>query len=58
MSENERRLKVRILVCDAIAQAAHFESATKARNAELYAICDIPATIPQHANALFSVVQY
>jgi predicted dehydrogenase len=29
------------LGCGPIAQAAHFESATKARNAELYAICDV-----------------
>ncbi len=41
MSKDERRLKVGILGCGAIAQAAHFESATKARNAELYAICDL-----------------
>jgi predicted dehydrogenase len=36
-----RRLRVGILGCGPIAQAAHFESATKARNAELYAICDV-----------------
>jgi predicted dehydrogenase len=30
-----------VLGCGPIAQAAHFESATKARNAELYAICDV-----------------
>src|ERR1700745_1898847 len=36
-----KQLKVGILGCGAIAQAAHFESATKARNAELYAVCDV-----------------
>lgn len=41
MTRDGRRLKVGILGCGPIAQAAHFESATKARNAELYAICDI-----------------
>ncbi|GJG87531.1 oxidoreductase [Gemmatimonadetes bacterium T265] len=30
-----------MLGCGPIAQAAHFESCTKARNADLYAICDI-----------------
>ena len=40
MTKDGRRLKVGILGCGPIAQAAHFESATKARNAELYAICD------------------
>lgn len=37
----QRRLKVGVLGCGPIAQAAHFESANKARNAELYAICDV-----------------
>ncbi len=32
---DDRRLKVGILGCGPIAQAAHFESAAKARNAEL-----------------------
>ncbi len=41
MKKDERRLKVGILGCGPIAQAAHFESATKARNADLYAICDV-----------------
>lgn len=34
------RLRVGVLGCGQIAQAAHFESCRKARNAELYAICD------------------
>lgn len=34
-------LKVGVLGCGPIAQAAHFESCTKARNADLYAICDV-----------------
>ena len=36
-----RKLKIGVLGCGQIAQAAHFESCTKARNAELYAICDL-----------------
>ncbi len=36
-----QKLKVGVLGCGPISQAAHFESANKARNVELYAICDI-----------------
>ncbi len=39
--KDERRLKVGVLGCGPVAQAAHFESCTKARNADLYAICDV-----------------
>jgi predicted dehydrogenase len=41
VTKDERCLKVGVLGCGPIAQAAHFESAAKARNAELYAICDV-----------------
>jgi predicted dehydrogenase len=36
-----RRLRVGVLGAGQIAQAAHFDSCTKAANAELYAICDV-----------------
>ena len=39
--KDDRRIKVGVLGCGPIAQAAHFESAAKARNAELHAICDV-----------------
>jgi predicted dehydrogenase len=39
--KDQRLLRVGVLGCGPIAQAAHFESCTKARNAELYAICDV-----------------
>ncbi len=39
--KDNRLLRVGVLGCGPIAQAAHFESCTKARNAELYAICDV-----------------
>jgi predicted dehydrogenase len=39
--KDDRRLKVGVLGCGPIAQFAHFESCTKARNADLYAICDV-----------------
>ena len=34
-------MRIGVLGCGPIAQAAHFESCTKARNADLYAICDV-----------------
>jgi predicted dehydrogenase len=40
-NKQDRRLRVGVLGCGPIAQAAHFESCRKARNAELYAICDV-----------------
>src|SRR5262245_1931315 len=40
-NSHDRRLRVGVLGCGPIAQAAHFESCRKARNAELYAICDV-----------------
>jgi predicted dehydrogenase len=40
-------LKVGILGCGPIAQFAHFESAVKGRNTELYAICDVAADLVQ-----------
>ncbi|MDE2383546.1 MAG: Gfo/Idh/MocA family oxidoreductase [Alphaproteobacteria bacterium] len=39
--KESRLLNVGILGCGPIAQAAHFESAAKARNAALYAVCDV-----------------
>jgi len=39
--KEDRRLRIGVLGAGQIAQAAHFESCTKARNADLAAICDI-----------------
>lgn len=39
--KEDRLLRIGVLGCGQIAQAAHFESCTKARNAMLYAICDV-----------------
>ena len=41
IAKEGRRLRVGVLGCGPIAQFAHFESCTKARNADLYAICDV-----------------
>lgn len=50
MSET-RRLRLGVLGCGPISQAAHFESAVKARNAELYAICDVAEDLRQRMAA-------
>lgn len=39
--KDPRQLRIGVLGCGPIAQAAHFEACTKARNATLYAICDV-----------------
>jgi predicted dehydrogenase len=39
--KEERLLRIGVLGAGPIAQAAHFESCNKARNAELHAICDV-----------------
>jgi predicted dehydrogenase len=41
LRKEDRLLRVGVLGCGPIAQAAHFESCTKARNATLHAICDV-----------------
>jgi len=40
MKKEERLLRIGVLGCGPIAQFAHFDACRKARNAELYAICD------------------
>ncbi len=40
MNQKPRKLKVGVLGCGPISQAAHLTSCRKAHNAELYAICD------------------
>jgi predicted dehydrogenase len=39
--KDKQRLRFGVLGAGQIAQAAHFESCTKARNADLFAICDV-----------------
>jgi predicted dehydrogenase len=38
--KKEKRLRMGVLGCGPISQAAHLEASLKARNAALYAICD------------------
>src|ERR1700742_3974594 len=40
-NKDPRRVRIGVLGAGQIAQAAHFESCAKARNAELAAICDV-----------------
>jgi predicted dehydrogenase len=40
ITKEDRRLRIGILGCGPIAQFAHLEACVKARNADLYAICD------------------
>lgn len=41
MKKDSRLLRIGILGCGPISQFAHFDACRKARNAELYAICDL-----------------
>ena len=45
IAKRERRLNVGVLGCGPIAQFAHLESCQKARNVELYAMCDVAADL-------------
>jgi predicted dehydrogenase len=45
--KQDRRLRVGILGCGPIAQFAHLESAVKARNCDLHAICDVAGDLVQ-----------
>jgi predicted dehydrogenase len=47
----DSKLNIGVLGCGPIAQAGHFESCTKARNARLYAICDVAADLRERMAA-------
>jgi len=51
--KDDRLLRVGVLGCGPIAQAAHFESCNKARNAELFAICDVADDLRERMAATF-----
>jgi predicted dehydrogenase len=54
VADEVRRLKIGVLGCGPIAQAAHFESANKAKNVELYAICDVADDLRQRMAATYA----
>ncbi len=53
IKKQERLLKVGVLGCGPIAQFAHFESCQKARNATLYAICDVADDLVDRMSAIY-----
>src|SRR5918995_2079141 len=52
MSEKQRALRVGVLGAGPIAQAAHFEACRKAKNAELYAICEVAEDLLERMSAI------
>lgn len=52
INKEARCLRVGVLGCGPIAQIAHFEACRKARNAELYAICDVADDLRQQMAAI------
>ena len=53
MKKEKRLLRVGVLGCGPISQAAHLEASLKARNAELYAACDLAEDLVQKIAARF-----
>lgn len=54
MKKDTRLLRVGILGCGPIAQIAHFDACRKARNADLYAICDVADDLRDKMAAIHS----
>jgi predicted dehydrogenase len=53
MRKDERRLRVGVLGCGPISQIAHFDACRKARNIDLYAICDVADDLRDKMDALW-----
>lgn len=51
---NQPKLKVGVLGCGVISQAAHLEASARAGNVELYAICDVAQDLVDKMNSKFS----
>src|SRR5438445_10862148 len=54
MNKEARLLRIGVLGCGPIAQIAHFDACRKARNAELYAICDVAEDLLAKMTAIHS----
>lgn len=52
MNKEARLLRIGVLGCGPISQIAHFDACRKARNAELYAICDLADDLLQKMAAV------
>ena len=53
MKKEDRLLRIGVLGAGPIAQAAHFDICRRARNAELYAICDVAPDLLARAAAVY-----
>ena len=54
MKRDDRQLRIGILGCGPIAQFAHFDACAKARNTELYAICDVADDLRARMEAVWA----
>src|ERR1043165_5856023 len=52
MNKEGRLLRIGVLGCGPVSQIAHFDACRKARNAELYAICDLAEDLAQKMAAI------
>jgi predicted dehydrogenase len=52
IAKDERRLRIGVLGCGPIAQFAHFDACRKARNVELFAICDLADDLRRRMGAM------
>ncbi len=52
MSRETRRLRIGVLGCGPVAQIAHLDACRKARNVELYAICDVAEDLLKKMSAV------
>ena len=53
ITKEERRLPIGLLGCGPISQAAHLDAIRKARNADLYAICDVAHDLTARIAAMY-----
>jgi predicted dehydrogenase len=53
MKKEQRRLRIGLVGCGPISQAAHLDAIRKARNADLYAICDIAHDLTDRLSAIY-----
>jgi predicted dehydrogenase len=53
MKKDDRRLRLGLLGCGPISQAAHLDAIRKARNADLYALCDIAVGLTDRLAAVY-----
>jgi predicted dehydrogenase len=53
MKKDHRRLRVGLLGCGPISQAAHLDGIRKARNADLYALCDVAKGLTDRLAAVY-----